>query len=354
MRVLITGHCGYIGPVMIRVFHRAQHEVVGFDTGYFREQIEDAPREFHPDLEIVGDIRDIDETAFQGIDAVVHLAALSNDPIGDIVASKTDEINGGGTVRCGAMAKKAGVRRFILASSCSIYGSGGGASAPLDETAPLAPISAYARSKVAGETGLRAMADNTFEPIMLRNATAYGVSPRTRLDLVLNNLMAYGYTTGKIRVLSDGTPWRPMVHIEDISGAALAAAEAPVGSLADTVFNVGGRNCNYTVRQIAEVAAAALPGCRIEITGETGNDPRSYRVDFTRALTQLPGFDPRWTIEAGAAEMRAWLQGYPPDPELLLGVRYVRLKQLQSLRRQKRLDDSFRWLDPHDGSHGAA
>src|SRR5437773_7131780 len=173
---------------MIRVFHKAGHEVVGFDTGYFREQIEDAPCEFHPDREVRGDIRDIDETVFQGIDAVVHLAALSNDPIGDIVASKTDEINAGGTVRCGAMAKKAGVRRFVLASSCSLYGSAGAAAGPLGETAPLAPVSAYARSKVAGEAGLQAMADHQFEPVMLRNATAYGVSPRTRLDLVLNNL----------------------------------------------------------------------------------------------------------------------------------------------------------------------
>jgi nucleoside-diphosphate-sugar epimerase len=343
MRVLITGHCGYIGPVMIRVFHRAGHEVVGFDTGYFRDQIEDTPPESHPDEEIVGDIRDIDETALDGIGAIVHLAALSNDPIGDIVASKTDEINSGGTARCGAMAKKAGVRRFVFASSCSLYGSAGAAAAPLDETAPFAPVSAYARSKVAGEAALQEMADSSFEPIMLRNATAYGVSPRTRLDLVLNNLMAYGYATGVIRVLSDGTPWRPMVHIEDISRAALAAAEAPVGSLAYTVFNIGGRNCNYTVRQIAEVAAAALPGCRIEITGEAGNDSRSYRVDFSRALTQLRGFDPQWTIEAGAAELRDWLEKHLPDPALLMGTRYIRLKQLQHLRHENRLDGDFRW-----------
>jgi len=333
---------------MIRVFHKAGHEVVGFDTGYFREQIEDAPSEVHPDREVRGDIRDIDVTVFHGIDAVVHLAALSNDPIGDIVASKTDEINAGGTVRCGAMAKKAGVRRFVLASSCSLYGSAGAAAGPLNETAPLAPVSAYARSKVAGEAGLQAMADHQFEPVMLRNATAYGVSPRTRLDLVLNNLMASGYATGVIRVLSDGTPWRPMVHIEDISRAALAAAEAPVGSLAYTVFNIGGHDCNYTVQQIAQVAAAALPGSRIEITGETGNDPRSYRVDFTRALTRLPGFDPQWTLDAGAAELRNWLQRYPRDPTLLLGVRYIRLKQIQHLRQKNRLDGDFRWTNRDD------
>lgn len=345
MRVLITGHCGYIGPVMIRLFHQAGHEVVGYDTGYFRDQIEDAPKACHPDREIAGDIRDIDESAFRGIDAVVHLAALSNDPMGDIVAAKTDDINTGGTGRCGTMAKKAGVRRFVMASSCSLYGASGASAGALDESAPFAPVSAYARSKVDGEAALQNLADKDFEPILLRNATAYGVSPRTRLDLVLNNLMAYGYTTGVIRVLSDGTPCRPMVHIEDISRAALCAAEAPVGSLKHTVFNVGGRDCNYTVREIAEIAAAALPGCRIEITGETGGDPRSYKVDFTRALTELPGFDPQWNLEKGAAELLAWLKLHKPDADDLLGERYIRLKRIQALRSGGRIDADFRWAD---------
>ncbi|AMN39543.1 NAD-dependent epimerase/dehydratase family protein [Rhodoplanes sp. Z2-YC6860] len=343
MRVLITGHCGYIGPVMTRVFRKAGHEVTGYDTGYFREQIEDAPAECYPNHELKGDIRDIDESAFRGIDAVVHLAALSNDPIGDIVAAKTEAINGGGTARCGQMAKRAGVRRFVMASSCSLYGASGAAAGDLDESAPFAPVSAYAKSKVSGEAALQALADATFEPIMLRNATAYGVSPRTRLDLVLNNLMAYGYTTGVIRVLSDGTPWRPMVHIEDISRAALAAAQAPVGSLRHTVFNVGGIDCNYSVRQIAEVAAATLPNCKIEITGENGNDPRSYRVNFTRVLTELPGFAPQWNLEKGAVELRDWLQLHEPDPERLLGAKFIRLKRIQDLRAGNQIDADFRW-----------
>jgi nucleoside-diphosphate-sugar epimerase len=343
MRVLITGHCGYIGPVMTRVFRKAGHDVTGYDTGYFRELIEDAPAECYPTNELKGDIRDIDESAFRGIDAVVHLAALSNDPIGDIVAAKTEEINGGGTARCGQMAKRAGVRRFVMASSCSLYGASGAAAGPLDESAPFAPVSAYAKSKVSGEAALQALADATFEPIMLRNATAYGVSPRTRLDLVLNNLMAYGYTTGVIRVLSDGTPWRPMVHIEDISRAALAAAQAPVGSLRHTVFNVGGIDCNYSVRQIAEVAAATLPNCKIEITGENGNDPRSYRVNFARALTELPGFAPQWNLEKGAVELRDWLQLHEPDPDRLLGATFIRLKRIQDLRADNQIDADFRW-----------
>jgi len=343
MRVLITGHCGYIGPVMTRLFHAAGHEIVGFDTGYFRDLVEDAPQACQPDAEMKGDIRDIDEAAFQGMDAVVHLAALSNDPIGDIVAAKTEAINAGGSLRAGEMAKKAGVRRFVLASSCSLYGKADTAGAPLDEDAPFAPVSAYARSKVAAEAALHALADRDFEPIILRNGTAFGASPRMRLDLVLGNLMAYGYATGVIRVLSDGTAWRPLVHIEDISRAALAAVEAPVGSLAHRVFNIGRRDCNYTVREIAEIAARFLPGCRIEITGETGNDPRSYRVDFTRALTKLKGFDPQWTLERGAAETYAWLKSHEPAIERLLGEKYIRLKRIQALRRGHRIDEDFRW-----------
>jgi nucleoside-diphosphate-sugar epimerase len=347
MRVLITGHCGYIGPVMTRLFRRAGHQVTGYDTGYFRDQIEDAPAECYPDAEIKGDIRDIDESVFRGIDAVVHLAALSNDPIGDIVAAMTEEINTGGTARAGMMAKRAGVRRFVMASSCSLYGASGAAAGPLDESAPFAPVSAYAKSKVNGEAALNALADATFEPILLRNATAYGVSPRTRLDLVLNNLMAYGYTTGIVRVLSDGTPCRPMVHIEDISRAALAVAEAPIGSLRHTVFNVGGVDCNYTVREIAEVAASTLPDCRIEITGENGNDPRSYRVDFTRVLTELNGFAPQWNLQKGAIELRDWLQLHEPDPDRLLGATFIRLKRIQALRADNRIDADFRWIGPH-------
>ena len=342
MRVLITGHCGYIGPVMTRLFHAAGHQVVGFDTGYFRDLIEDAPPACQPDAEIKGDIRDVDEAVFRGVDAVVHLAALSNDPIGDIVAAKTDAINAGGSLRAGQMAKRAGVRRFVLASSCSLYGKADTA-APLDENAPFAPVSAYARSKVAAEVALTAIADRDFEPIMLRNGTAFGASPRMRLDLVLGNLMAFGYATGVIRVLSDGTPWRPLVHIEDISRAALAAVEAPIGSLPHTVFNVGRRDCNYTVREIAEVAARHLPGCRIEITGEAGNDPRSYRVDFERALTELPGFNPQWTLEMGAAETYAWLKTHEPQIERLLGENYIRLRRIQALRQSERIDEDFRW-----------
>ena len=347
MRVLITGHCGYIGPVMTRVFHGAGHEVVGFDTGYFRDQISGELKDEHPDFEFVGDIREIGHEVFAGVDAVIHLAALSNDPLGNVAAEQTQAINVGGTRRCAEQARAAGVPRFVLASSCSIYGSAGG-DVPIDENGRVAPVTAYARSKVEGEQLLESLQRDDFEPILLRNATAYGASPRMRLDLVLGNVMAYAHATGKIRVLSDGTPWRPLLHIEDLSRAALAAAEAPIGSLPYHVFNVGGRDCNYQVKDIAEIASAALGNCPIEITGENGNDPRSYRVDFTRVFTHLKGYQPTWNLAAGAQEMVRWFADKPKALETLLSERFVRLERLRNLRAANRIDESFRWVPQVD------
>jgi nucleoside-diphosphate-sugar epimerase len=343
MRILVTGHCGYIGPVMIARLHAANHEVVAFDTGYFRDLVEDPPKECRADHELVGDIRDISADAFAGVDGVIHLAALSNDPMGNIAADQTHAINTLGTIRCAEAARSAGVPRFVFASSCSIYGASGDSSAPLDETAPIAPVSAYAISKVDSEAALRELASDEFRPVMMRNATAYGASPRMRLDLVLANLMASGYATGTIKVLSDGTPWRPMVHIEDISRAAVAAVSADVDALRHDVFNVGAPGCNYTVREIAEIAASVLENCEIAITGEMGNDPRSYRVDFSRALNELPGYEPQWNLERGATETLAWLEAHPRDIEDLFGEAYIRLTRLQRLRERGALDGAFRW-----------
>lgn len=343
MRVLITGHCGYIGPVMIRVFHRAGHEVIGFDTGYFRDQISGERPEDRPDFEFTGDIRDIGRNAFFGVDAVVHLAALSNDPLGNIAAEQTHAINVGGTRRCAEEARAAGVPRFVLASSCSIYGAAGGG-VPVDESGRVGPVTAYARSKVEGEQLLDSLKRDDFEPIHLRNATAYGASPRMRLDLVLGNVMAYAHATGSIRVLSDGSPWRPLLHIEDLSRAALAAAEAPIGTLPYHVFNVGGHDCNYQVKDIAQVASAALGNCPIEITGETGNDPRSYRVDFTRVFAHLTGYNPTWNLAAGAREMVDWFADRPKRLDDLLSERFLRLERLRQLRDTNFIDESFRWV----------
>ncbi len=343
MRFLVTGHCGYIGPVLIRLLHEAGHSVVGFDTGYFRDLIENAPESCFPDEEIRKDIRDIEQSDFKGIDAVVHLAALSNDPLGEMVEKQTHEINTVGTIRCAQAAKLAGVERFVFASSCSIYGASGDAKTPLDENAPLAPVSAYAVSKVDSEAALQQLKDDSFFPVMLRNATAYGVSPRMRLDLVVANLMASGYATGTIKVLSDGTPWRPLVHIEDISRAAHCAGTADRNLFEHNVFNIGARDCNYTVADIAKAVAAELPGCKTEITGEAGNDPRSYRVDFSRALNGLPAFEPQWNVEKGAKETLEWLKAHPADLERLFGPDFIRLKHLRKLSDNGQIDEEFRW-----------
>ncbi|MBI1245726.1 MAG: NAD-dependent epimerase/dehydratase family protein [Alphaproteobacteria bacterium] len=343
MRVMITGHLGYIGPVLIRLLRAHGHQTIGFDSGFFAECLDQWSTDERPDSEIRKDIRDIDASDFDRIDAVVHLAALSNDPLGEIVAAQTHDINSLGTERCAAMAKRAGVRRFIFSSSCSIYGAAGGAAKPLDEGAPFAPVSAYGKSKAFGEGALETLRDEKFMPIFLRNATCYGVSPRMRLDLVVGNLMAFGHATGSIRVMSDGTPWRPLVHIEDVARAAVAAIEADAKDLAHTIFNIGRSDANYQVKDIAQMVADLLTGCAIEITGETGGDPRSYRVDFSRAARDLPGFKPVWTLERGVAELAEWLKLRPKSREALFSSTYIRLEHMKSLRKRELLDDAFRW-----------
>lgn len=343
MRVLVTGHLGYIGPVLLRLLHERGHQTVGFDIGYFRSCLDGMSREIAPHAEIVADIRDVDESHFAGVDGVVHLAALSNDPLGEIVAQHTHDINSLGTERCAMAARRAGVRRFVFSSSCSIYGAAGAAAKPLDESAPFAPVSAYGRSKVFGEAALEKLRDEKFTPIFLRNATCYGVSARMRLDLVVGNLMASGYANGTVKVLSDGTPWRPLVHIEDVARAAVAALEADSRDLAHTTFNIGRSDANYQVNDIAKMVATQLPGCGIEVTGETGGDPRSYRVDFARAARDLPGFAPQWTLERGVAETGEWLAERPRILDALFSKSYIRLRQMKSLQEDGRIDERFRW-----------
>jgi len=331
MNILLTGHLGYIGPVMIELFKKAGHHVTGLDVGYFRDCIPGGDRITPPDREIVRDIRSVEPQDLEGVDAIVHLAALSNDPLGEFDPAITHAINLEAGLNLARLGKAAGVRRFVFASSCSIYGAAGGAERPLDETAAFNPVSAYAVSKVKMEEGLSALADDRFSPVYLRNGTAYGVSPRLRLDLVLNNLMAWAHAIGSIRVMSDGTPWRPIVHIEDISRAALAAVTAPREAVHNEAFNVGRPDCNYQVSQIAEAVARTVPGAKLEITGETGGDPRSYRVDFTKATTRLPGFDPQWTLEKGCEELDAWMKAHKVDEGDMTSRLYVRLKQLRHL-----------------------
>jgi nucleoside-diphosphate-sugar epimerase len=340
MRVLVTGHLGYIGPVLIDVFRRGGATITGLDVGYFRSCTVGGRSVSAPDREIVKDIRAVTSADFESQDIVVHLAALSNDPMGALNEQLTYDINLEASLGAARAAKAAGVQRFIFASSCSIYGAGDTSKA-LDETASFNPVSAYAVSKVETEKGLMEMADSSFSPVFMRNATAYGVSGRTRLDLVLNNLMASAYLTGVVKVLSDGTPWRPIVHIEDISQAAFAAATAPRDAVHAQAFNIGRSDANYQVRDIALAVQQVVPGSRLEITGETSGDSRSYRVDFSKALTSLPGFTPNWTLQRGAEELFAWMKDGGLVAEPMDSKRFVRLKQLKHLVETNAVDASL-------------
>ncbi|MFG1705595.1 NAD-dependent epimerase/dehydratase family protein [Nonomuraea sp. M3C6] len=300
MRILLTGHQGYLGTVMATVLSAGGHEVVGLDSGLFADcvlgpSVDDAPG-------YAVDLRDVSAEMLEGIDAVAHLAALSNDPLGSLAPELTYDINHHASVRLARLAKDAGVRRFVYASTCSVYGASGGDEL-VNEDAPLRPVTPYAESKVRVEDDLVKLADGDFSPVFMRNATAFGFSPRLRADIVLNNLVGHAVLSGEVRVLSDGTPWRPLVHAEDIAEAFLRAIEAPRGAVHAKAFNVGTERNNVTVAEIAGEVAAAVPGAELLITGETGSDPRSYRVDFSRVRAALPGYDARWTVKAGADEL---------------------------------------------------
>ena len=329
MHILITGNLGFIGPIMTRLAKERGHEVTGLDVGYFKDCLAGGEAEVAPDRQIWRDIRDVKGEDLRGVDAIVHLAGLSNDPMGELNAQLTYDINLDSTVRLAELAKENGVGRLVFASSCSIYGAAGNLDAALDETAPFNPVSAYAVSKVKSEEGLSALADDSFSPVFMRNATAFGVSPRTRFDLVLNNLAGWAYTAGTIRVMSDGTPWRPLVHIEDISNAALCAAEAPRESVHNQPFNIGRNDANYQVRDIAEAVHKAFPDASIAITGETGGDTRSYRVNFDKALKGLPGFRPTWTLERGVDEIAAFLRNNGLADQGFDNRLFIRLKQIR-------------------------
>lgn len=317
------------------------HHVTGLDIGYF----EGCGQDVAPDRQIVRDMRDVEAADVRGVDAVIHLAGLSNDPMGALSPHLTRAINLDGTLKLAGLAKANGADRFVFASSCSLYGSAGGAEA-LDETAEMAPVSAYAISKAKAEEGLLALADDGFSPVMMRNATAYGVGPRPRFDLVVNNLAGWAHAEGVLKVMSDGTPWRPLVHIEDIALAALCAAEAPRQAVHAQAFNIGRSDANYQVRDIAEAVGQAFPQARLEITGETGGDPRSYRVSFDKALAGLPGFAPRWTLEAGVEEVARFIADGGLDADDFRSRRFIRLAQLQHAMASGELDAELRPAPP--------
>ena len=345
MKVLVTGHEGYIGSVMVPLLQEAGHEVLGLDIGLFNEcNFGEAPG-----LESARwlDIRDAGLVSdFAGVDAVVHLAALCNDPLGDLDTELTYDVNYRASVQLAHLAKQAGVRRFLFSSSCSLYGAAGGDSR-LGEDAAFNPITAYGASKVNVERDVARLADESFSPTFLRNATAYGVSPRLRADLVVNNLVGHALLTGEVRVESDGTPWRPLIHVEDIARAFLAVLQAPRERVHNEAFNVGRTEENYQVRDVARMVAEIVPGSRVCFAPGGGPDPRSYRVDCSKLAGTVPAFQPRLTVQKGIEQLYDAYRTHGLTRHDFAN-RYVRLKHVRRLIDEGRLDATLRWQEIGD------
>lgn len=339
MRVLVTGHKGYIGTVMVPMLQARGHSVLGIDSDLYRNSTYGTPPE--PVDEIIKDVRDIEKADLEGVDAVVSLAALSNDMLGDFNPDLTYQINHQASVHLAELCIELGIRRYVFASSCSMYGAAG--DKVLDESADFHPVTAYATSKVWVERDVSQMASDDFSPTFMRNSTAYGVSPRIRFDVVLNNLSAWAYTTGKVRMKSDGSPWRPLVHIEDISRGVIAALESPREKVHNEAFNVGRNSENYQVKELAEFVRQTIPNCDISFAGDASPDLRNYRVNFDKFAKTFPDYPLQWSALEGAKSIYASYAKFGLDKDDYEGPKYKRIAQLKNLIETGQLDDTMRW-----------
>jgi len=338
-RVLVTGADGYIGVRLGDHLLRAGFDVVGVDTGFHRVGWLYASRDRRPAM-LTGDVRRLDVDDLTGFDAVVHLGEISNDPLGELNQQVTYQINHEGTVRLAELAKRAGVERFVQMSSCSVYGVSG--ERPSREGDPLEPLTAYARCKVLVEESVGALADESFSPVFLRNATVYGASPRQRFDLVVNDLAATAYLYREIRMTSDGTPWRPFVHLLDVAEAVVCALRAPRDAVHAEIFNVGSSTSNHQIRQVAEIVGSLVPDCEVRF-GDSSGDKRNYRIDFEKIHSSLPGYACRWDVERGVAELLDVFASSGFDEAAYRWRGYTRLAQIRHLLDTGQIDDDFFW-----------
>lgn len=342
MNVIVTGSHGYIGTILVPMLIKEGHTVVGLDTDYYRHCTFTG---IIPEIKMINkDIRDIDKHDVEGFDAVIHLAGLSNDPLGNYRPELTEDINEKASINLAKCAKAVGVKRFLFASSCSNYGASGDNF--LTEDAPFNPVTPYGWSKVKVEQALTKKADKDFSPTYIRASTAYGVSPRLRFDLVTNNLTAWAFTTGRVYLKSDGSPWRPIVHVEDIARAYIAALQAPRELVHNEAFNIGTTTENYQIREIAEMVKEVVPGCEVDFAPDAGPDKRNYRVDCNKIACTLHDFKPQWTARRGIEQLYSEYKRVGLTLEEFEGPKYMRIAHIKSLIQEGRLNQNLRWIEP--------